>query len=66
MDLARFDFGPSGEENQVAERDSDIRVFELRPESLFRHLFSNTPGEFHPTESSFLIIHGGDCRRLAG
>lgn len=57
MDLAGFDLGPSGEENQVAERDGDIRVFELRPESLFRHLFSNTPGEFHRTVSSFLIIH---------
>src|SRR5690242_10268140 len=46
LNLARFDFRPSGEENQIAERDSDIRVFELRPESLFRHLFSKLPVSF--------------------
>ena len=65
MDLAWFDFSPSGEENQIPERDRDIRVFELRPESFSRHLFSNTPGEFHSSMSPFLIIHGGDYRRFA-
>ncbi len=63
--MARFDFSPSGEENQIPERDRDIRVFELRPESFFRHLFSNTPGEFHRSMSPFLIIHGGDYHRFA-